>query len=250
MEAHDEKISRNRRKLFKALSAAPVIMTLRPGSALATASAFQCLSEDFSQDALAGAIMPASKDQLCTLESQDCYAYVERTYWVVPDSGQSSSPLSRLPPQSRGTPQSRGIPQSDEGPQADPSLCDLAGMRIVETHSPNPDVPGDPSVFVAMDANSSPLPSSVLDGLVIFKNFNGSLDISKVTGDGTQLCYKDIPLARGYFLLLGEKIEENGQPVAFNYTGVYPQQGGQGITQTCLLSVTPGLQSVVVFVRG
>ena len=33
MAAHDEKISQNRRKLFKALSAAPVVATLAPGQA-------------------------------------------------------------------------------------------------------------------------------------------------------------------------------------------------------------------------
>ena len=35
MAAHDEKISQNRRRLFKALSAAPVVATLSPGEALA-----------------------------------------------------------------------------------------------------------------------------------------------------------------------------------------------------------------------
>ena len=44
MAAHDDKISTNRRRLFKALSAAPVVMTLRPGSAAAT-SAYQCLAK-------------------------------------------------------------------------------------------------------------------------------------------------------------------------------------------------------------
>ena len=44
MAAHDEKISTNRRRLFKALSSVPVVMTLRPGSALATSSAYQCLA--------------------------------------------------------------------------------------------------------------------------------------------------------------------------------------------------------------
>ena len=43
MTVHDDKISSKRRRLFKALSVAPVVATLRPGSALATASAYQCL---------------------------------------------------------------------------------------------------------------------------------------------------------------------------------------------------------------
>lgn len=42
MSAPDDKISSNRRRLFKALSTAPVVMTLKPGAALANASAFQC----------------------------------------------------------------------------------------------------------------------------------------------------------------------------------------------------------------
>lgn len=45
MAAHEEKISDKRRKLFKALSAAPVVLTLRPGSANANSSAFQCAAK-------------------------------------------------------------------------------------------------------------------------------------------------------------------------------------------------------------
>ncbi len=41
MAAQDDKISENRRRLFKALSAAPVVATLRPGT-LAAGSAYQC----------------------------------------------------------------------------------------------------------------------------------------------------------------------------------------------------------------
>ena len=43
MAARDDKISNNRRRLFKALSAAPVVATLQPGQALANASNLQCL---------------------------------------------------------------------------------------------------------------------------------------------------------------------------------------------------------------
>jgi hypothetical protein len=42
MSADDDKVSGNRRRLFKALSTAPVVMTLRPGEALANNSTFQC----------------------------------------------------------------------------------------------------------------------------------------------------------------------------------------------------------------
>lgn len=44
MGTQEDKISSNRRRLFKALSAAPVVATLSPGEALANHSAFQCVS--------------------------------------------------------------------------------------------------------------------------------------------------------------------------------------------------------------
>jgi hypothetical protein len=42
MSAHEEKVSQNRRRLFKALSATPIVATLSPGSAIAGHSAYQC----------------------------------------------------------------------------------------------------------------------------------------------------------------------------------------------------------------
>jgi hypothetical protein len=45
MAAQDQKISPKRRRLFKALSTAPVVMTLQSGSAMATASAINCIDK-------------------------------------------------------------------------------------------------------------------------------------------------------------------------------------------------------------
>lgn len=45
MAAHDEQISTNRRRLFKALSVAPVVTALKPGAALANSSAYQCAAK-------------------------------------------------------------------------------------------------------------------------------------------------------------------------------------------------------------
>lgn len=79
MAARDEKISNNRRRLFKALSAAPVVATLKPGSALATSSAYQCLSsghdiKDWHQHNWPHINNP------CSGGGEPCYAYVERNY--------------------------------------------------------------------------------------------------------------------------------------------------------------------------
>jgi hypothetical protein len=45
MSAHEEQISQNRRRLFKALSVTPVVATLSPGSAVAGHSAYQCAAK-------------------------------------------------------------------------------------------------------------------------------------------------------------------------------------------------------------
>jgi hypothetical protein len=75
----DDKVSDNRRRLFKALSAAPVVMTLRPGEALANTSAFQCLvtaREDPGFD-------PGPVDQAFADASP--YKYVGPfDYWIIP----------------------------------------------------------------------------------------------------------------------------------------------------------------------
>jgi len=84
MAAHDDKISDNRRRLFKALSAAPVVMTLRPGSALANTSAYQCLATDTTTD-----FIPEPSATTCTGE-EGCFAYQLLTYWEVPTSSSCS----------------------------------------------------------------------------------------------------------------------------------------------------------------
>jgi hypothetical protein len=52
MASKDDQISDKRRRLFKALSAAPIVATLRPGEALASHSAYQCAAKiaDPAQD--------------------------------------------------------------------------------------------------------------------------------------------------------------------------------------------------------
>jgi hypothetical protein len=87
MATQDNQISDKRRRLFKALSAAPVVATLRPGQALANSSAFQCLSnppalDDVDQPVYLYDEMPAD----CTgAPGKDCLAFVARTYWSFED---------------------------------------------------------------------------------------------------------------------------------------------------------------------
>jgi hypothetical protein len=84
MSAPDDKISSNRRRLFKALSTAPVVMTLKPGAALANASSMQCLlkesgevTQKFHLKETAQCISTGST------EGAGCFAYLKQRYWDV-----------------------------------------------------------------------------------------------------------------------------------------------------------------------
>lgn len=79
MAAHNEKVSNNRRRLFKALSSVPVVMTLRPGSALANQSAYQCLDHGANISNWHQSNWPHINDP-CK-EGEVCYAYERRYYW-------------------------------------------------------------------------------------------------------------------------------------------------------------------------
>ncbi len=79
MEARNDKISDKRRRLFKALSVAPVVATLRPGSALATASAYQCLTKGHDISDWHEYTWAQINDP-CSVDGEACYAYEYRNY--------------------------------------------------------------------------------------------------------------------------------------------------------------------------
>lgn len=91
MAAHDDKISTNRRRLFKALSSVPVVMTLRPGSALANSSAYQCVTEIAARPDPVNLFHPNTMPGACS-DSDLCYAYQERKYWDVSGCGYPGIP--------------------------------------------------------------------------------------------------------------------------------------------------------------
>ncbi len=78
MSAPDDKISSNRRRLFKALSTAPVVMTLKPGAALANASSMQCLLKESGTVTQKFHLKPASA---ASCSPPGCFAYLEQVYW-------------------------------------------------------------------------------------------------------------------------------------------------------------------------
>jgi hypothetical protein len=95
MSSKDDQISSNRRRLFKALSAAPVVAAMNPGHALANASAYQCamkLRENPPRPFLTASQVPngAVPDENGILSVQG-YLYRSVKYWVKPDADRPTS---------------------------------------------------------------------------------------------------------------------------------------------------------------
>ena len=89
MAARDDKISNKRRRLFKALSAAPVVATLHPGSALATSSAYQCLNTGHDISNWHPHDWANMSNPCPGGSSEACYAY-EYRYYIDTDEGRST----------------------------------------------------------------------------------------------------------------------------------------------------------------
>ena len=239
MAAHDDKISNNRRKLFKALSAAPVVMTLRPGAALANVSAYQCLAKDTKLD-----FIPASSAEVCTGENE-CFAYQLLTYWEVP-SGVSQGRAPAGAAASTGADLgwrgdyiggfnfggAKALGQATKAlGQAAPfdSSCSLWGTTIVEVSS------GQFYTLAGDDVSAS----VAKDGDNLISSSTSGCDFEPLS-----------PL-NGYFLVLVQPVDadgndvsgDSGKAVDIDVAGVYPEtlRSGtlQGITQTCLCSIHP-----------
>lgn len=85
MAADDDKISTNRRRLFKALSAAPVVATLRPGEVLAGASALQCL--DNGSETIDAFLKDATRG-----DTYGRYLYEYHSWWKYGSNGIGDCP--------------------------------------------------------------------------------------------------------------------------------------------------------------
>ena len=263
MAAHDEKISSNRRRLFKALSATPVVLTLRPGSALANSSIVQCLADGFASDTGTQDFIPSGA--ACS-QGDDCFAYAPLTYWEVPDE----------PP----------ISTAD-------GAGDLRGKIIVETDPDNETFMTTDGTVVShrvMKAGNSLTiyheltsyhgmlsgGSRMLSGGQKIASESGPTGVARPGyhgmlsgGKDTQaadtqeidtVCYQNLPANQGFFKLYSRTLEDpsTGTAVAYDLNDVlpYPQRtlnsdaGYQGIRQTCLLSTDPQAVSQFNFIKG
>jgi len=262
MAAHNEKISANRRKLFKALSATPVVLTLRPGSALANTSIVQCLADGFASDAGTDDFIAAGST--CS-QNDDCFAYKELNYWRVPDQ----DPISTA----AGSDDLRGAVIVETDPVAGVFMTTegtVVTSRVVKSGGALTIHHGLTAYHGMLSAGSRTLsPSQKIASDSGVSNvdkpeYHGMLTGGKVQEEATQevetICYANVPGSRGFFKLYAGTLEDpqTGLAIAYNTEDVlpYPQRtlnsdaGFQGIRQTCLLSTDPAAASQFSFIKG
>jgi hypothetical protein len=94
MASQDDQISDKRRRLFKALSAAPVVATLRPGEALANASLRQCISKNMGEAQSNFHLAGDRGDHECSVtDVNGCHVFDTRNHsglFYLPDDPSSS----------------------------------------------------------------------------------------------------------------------------------------------------------------
>ena len=263
MAAHDEKISANRRRLFKALSATPVVLTLRPGSALANSSIVQCLADGFASDAGTDDFIPTGGT--CS-QNDDCFAYEELNYWQVPDQ----DPIS----QAAGSDDLRGAVIVETDPEAGVFMTTegtVVSSRVVKSggaltiHHGLAAYHGmlsagkqmlTPGQKIASDSGTSSADKPVYHGMLA----GGKDTAADAAEEMETICYADVPGQKGFFKLYAGTLEDpqTGVAVAYDTSDVvpYPQRtlnsdaGFQGIRQTCLMSTDPNAASQFTFVKG
>lgn len=212
MSAHEEKISGKRRKLFKALSAAPVVVTLRPGSALANQSAYQCLD-------LQGAVpVKYHKTDPGCPDGATCYGYFERPYWNPSDGSGTLVPEMKVSPAMSV----HMIVKTREGTYFTESHKDVSSMV-----SENSD-----GTLDLLDEDGAKCVTGIArqEGVFLILGEPIDADGSPVSGSaGTAVGYQPVGV----------------YPEYSQHTGV-----NQGITGTCMASVNGAVPSTWKITRG
>lgn len=214
MASHDENISQNRRRLFKALSAAPVVATLSPGEALARQSSYQCTTKEMPP---AGDKFHKSTNVPCTsvdnpspgqIPGTGCHAYEQRFFY-------------------------------DPGITGKDSLDNCAFWNdkfVVETSAGKYYVILDPPGVSGGSIVPSPVPAA--NAITLGR---GQISFWGADGDvpGAQPC-AIADMKRGLFLAIGEPVIVDGEAVNWVSKGVWPELplgGGQGaLAGSCLTS--------------
>jgi len=200
MPAHDDNISDKRRRLFKALSTVPVVMTLQPGSALANSSAYQCVKN-----------MPEPRyhyrpdEYADNCRWGDCFVYQPRSCW---DCGKGTKTVNFE--------------------RFKHTLSYYLDKMIVETDGQ----------FVCDDEVGTIVPTGGA-GLHCRKYYRNGREYLKLKmGDKT--CVKRIPTEQGWFLAVGETDSHTPRFFRYKgvYPKMRTNGTGQhGITGSCMNSI-------------
>lgn len=241
MAAHDETISQNRRKLFKALSAAPVVATLAPGQAAAQQSAFQCLLKIAGENPSDPQMLPPSlrPDAGMACADGDCFAYLPVPKWDIVNPPPVVNPGS-----------------SKMCPVTHP----LLGKTLAAVPTTGTADPGTYGNFVFMDvATGTPVTEQ---NLIQYDPSTDPSSINILEEDLSGTCLVGlVPSGNAYVLV--ESVVNNDRTdwsltapprLATQWTAPGPggskPDGVYGITATCIVSVHPGVGTNYVFLKG
>lgn len=229
MAVQNDKVSEKRRRLFKALSAVPVVTTLRPGSALAAQSSMQCAAKNRAE---------YPDPETGPGPGTDPLLRAPLTYWILTDADVRKVAVGPFPDL-----QSRGI---------DIVESDLPMTIVQITADDTLNFPDSPPGLYELDGSLftdrfSGLANATVDA-------GGNLVIEEEVGTTTQVLTTLAPLTGSFLVVIttGEKII-NGDTVEdaqIETMGLWPEEqfmpgtsgsplgpgSPQGITATCLNS--------------
>jgi hypothetical protein len=224
MAADEDQTSNSRRRLLKALSSTPLVLTLRPNAAAAT-SAYHCITNiaEHPPAKLWYSAEEIAQGEATCDAAYPCYGYRALWYW---DLGTVSGG-------NNCTPWTDAI--IVRVPQADGSsyrYFDINQNEITDTR---------------LSFNNSVSPPT----LTIYKIYSG--DAKCTFGDSSSEIV-ELTAKEGLFLVYGVTQTDATGPVDWIESGVYPQppalQPVQGMTGTCMNSVSPGTDTGWTLANG
>jgi hypothetical protein len=265
MSANDEKISANRRRLFKALSAAPVVLTLRPGSALANTSIVQCLEDGFAAEIGSEDFLPTGS--LCRQgDTNNCFAYKQLYYWEVPEQAPTATafcgddlrgavivevdPVAGLFMTTEGEVVSSRVVKNGVNLTIHHGVAPYHGMLSAGKRMLAP------GQQIATDLGGTTKNKPAYHGMLV----GGKKTEQPAVQEMETVCYENVQGKLGFFKQYAGTLKDPKTGVAIAYdpenVETFPLRtlnsdaGYQGINQSCLMSSDPAAVSKFTFVRG
>jgi hypothetical protein len=223
MGTQDDKISNNRRRLAKALSAAPVVATLSPGEALATHSSYQCIAK-IREHTHVSTFIDCNGSCADDIDPNEGYAYQQ--FWFFDPADGSKVP-------------------NDTAPRT----CPIGSSGIIV----HVDVAGGGFFNLSGTDVSDSVLRSGTDSAPTLNIYN--LNIGNGEQSDSTLCLTGIPGQKGLFAVVVKPIITGGDEKGAEFVGFYPQTDpnvnpNQLMTGTCWTSITGGQMPPWVLSKG